>query len=417
MKIAILGSGGREHALAWKFAQSIPPEHIYVLPGNSGIPNAHPINPNDFDAIAAFCRQHAIELIFVGPEVPLSNGIVDYFRSNTEIAIFGPTQAAAQLEASKIWAKQFMQRHGIATAQFQQFTDTEQALPLVAALGGKLVLKFDGLAAGKGVFVCSDIEQAQVALAELRRDYGKDAPFLIEERLEGYEVSLIGFTDGITFKPLYPAQDHKQLLDNDEGPNTGGMGVYCPFPLNESQRADIEQHIVQPTLRGIAAEKLDYKGILYFGIMMTPQGARLLEYNARLGDPETEVLLPALQSDLLTIVQACLSGKLADCDVKLHNGYWIDVVLTAGGYPKNYAVGLPINGIKQLNADTLLFHAGTARNEQGELLTAGGRVLNVVTKGDTLAEAIKKAYCEVEKISFDGMHYRRDIGQRSITYQ
>ncbi len=412
-RIAILGSGGREHALAWKFAQHLPPSHIWVLPGNGGMANTAPLDLNDFDAIGQFCIQQGIGLIFVGPEVPLANGIVDYFRQHyPTIAIFGPTQAAAQLEASKIWAKQFMQRNHVATASFWTFTHNKDALPLLTQLNGRAVIKFDGLAAGKGVFVCGNMTEACAALAELNAEYGSNIPFLVEERLDGYEVSLIGFTDGYTFKALHPAQDHKQLLDGDKGPNTGGMGVYCPFVLTEQQYADIEQHIVQPTLRGIVAEQLDYKGIIYFGIMMTAQGAQLLEYNARFGDPETEVLLPALETELLPIVEACLAGRLAQCEVVLRQGFWIDVVLASGGYPKQYAKGLPIYGIEQLAPDTLLFHAGTAQIEDGKLITAGGRVLNVVGHGHTLAEAIAKTYAEVQKISFDGMQYRRDIGQR-----
>lgn len=413
MKIAILGAGGREHALAWKFAQTITAAHIYVLPGNGGIPNSVPIDPNNFEAVAQFCLQQGIELIFVGSEMPLANGITDFFKAHyPKIAVFGPTKAAAQLESSKIWAKRFMQQYGVATAAFQSFVDTEKALPLIAQKQGQVVIKFDGLAAGKGVFVCDNVQEAHHALAELKQEYGNNVPFIVEERLKGYEVSLIGFTDGNCFKPLYPAQDHKQLLDNDEGPNTGGMGVYCPFPLSQQQRADIDQHIVQPTLKGIATENLDYKGILYFGIMMTENGAKLLEYNARLGDPETEVLLPALASNLLDIVNACLVGKLADCEVALLQGYWVDVVLASGGYPKNYQKGLPISGINLLAPDTLLFHAGTATNSKGELVNNGGRVLNVVAQGNTLEDAINKVYKEVEKISFDQMHYRKDIGKR-----
>lgn len=412
-RIAILGSGGREHALAWKFAQQLRTDQIVVLPGNGGTPNQASIDLNNFETLAQYCRQEAITLVVVGSEVPLSKGISDYFKANCpDIAIFGPTQAAARLESSKIWAKQFMQRHGVATARFQTFCQTDDALPLAQEWNGKLVIKYDGLAAGKGVFVCANMEQTQTALAELKQDYGNDAPFLVEERLEGYEVSLIGLTDGKTFCALHPSQDHKQLYNNDQGPNTGGMGVYCPFALSADQRADIEQNIIQPTLRGISAEGLDYQGFLYFGIMMTPQGARLLEYNARLGDPETEVLMPALKTHLLPIIQACLAGKLDECAVELHEGYWVDVVLVSGGYPKQYATNLPISGIEKVAADTLLFHAGTQRDAQGILRTSGGRVLNVVAHGNTLAEAIKKAYAEVAHIHFDHIHYRTDIGQR-----
>lgn len=414
MKIAILGSGGREHAIAWKFAQHLPIHHIYVLPGNGGIPNSVPhIQPDKFDDIAQFCQQNHIQLLFVGAEVPLAAGIVDYFKQYyPAIAVFGPSQKAAQLESSKIWAKQFMRQYGVATADFETFNNTQQALPLIKAKNGKVVIKFDGLAAGKGVFVCANVAQAEQALQDLNQEYGEEAHFLVEERLQGYEVSLIGFTDGKTFKALYPAQDHKQLLDNDQGPNTGGMGVYCPFPLTQAQYDDIEQNIIQPTMQGIAAENLDYKGVIYFGIMMTNTGAKLLEYNARLGDPETEVLLPALKTNLLHIVQACLNGSLADCAVDMEQGYWVDVVLASGGYPKAYTKGLPIKGMEQLNPDTLLFHAGTTLAQQ-ELLTNGGRVLNVVAKGNTLSEAIANVYQEVSKIKFDNMHYRKDIGKRT----
>lgn len=409
-KIAILGSGGREHALAWKLAKTLGQESVFTLPGNGGIPNSHPMDISNFDAIKAFCETHQIDYIFVGPEVPLAEGIVDFFNK-TSIRALGPTKAAAQLEGSKVFSKQFMQKHGVATASFQAFNDIEDALDLVHQMDGDLVIKYDGLAAGKGVYVCDNVQEALDALEEMQQQYGASCPFLVEDKIVGDEISIIGFTDGNAIKLLLPSQDHKQLNDGDTGPNTGGMGVMCPVPFwNEALAATIDEKIVQPTLRGIQAEKMDYKGVIYFGIMIGINGPELLEYNVRFGDPETEVLLPSLKTDLAVVIEACLDGELASIDLEFESGYFVDVVQVSGGYPKTYKKGYEIKGLNQVQ-DAIVFHAGT-KIENGKVLTNGGRVLNVVAQGTSLATAIDKAYNECAKVSFQDNFYRKDIGQR-----
>lgn len=412
MKIAVIGSGGREHALAWKLAQSLGEAAVYTLPGNGGIPNSHAIDPNDFDAVKAFCEAQEINYIFVGPEVPLANGIVNYF-AGTGIQVLGPSQDAAQLEGSKIFSKQFMQRHGVATSPFHTFNNLSEANAVIDAMKGNLVIKFDGLAAGKGVFVCDNETEAYAALDDLRQQYGEQCAFLIEEKIIGDEISIIGFTDGQSIQLLLPSQDHKQLLDGDKGPNTGGMGAICPVPFwNENLAKAIENAIVQPTLKGIQAEGMDYKGVIYFGIMIGAEGPQLLEYNVRFGDPETEVLLPALKTDLDLIVKACLDGTLGTLTLEFNDGFFVDVVQVSGGYPKAYKKGYPIEGLEEVDAfEALIFQAGT-RLEDGVLKTNGGRVLNIVAQGASLEAAIEQAYRVCEKVSFQDHFYRKDIGQR-----
>lgn len=409
MKTAIIGSGGREHALAWKLAQSVGWENIYVLPGNSGIPRSQAVSIADFSVLEAFCQQEGIELIVVGPEVPLSQGIVDHFRK-TSIQILGPTQAAARIEGSKIYAKQFMRSHGVATADFETFQRLDDALPYLESKGGDAVIKYDGLAAGKGVFVCNTMNEAREALQELREQYGEAVEFLVEDKLIGDEISIIGLTDGKTMRLLPPSQDHKQLYDHDLGPNTGGMGAFCPVSFYTPELAQaIDTQIIQPTLRGIQADGLDYKGFLYFGIMITKDGPKLLEYNARLGDPETEVLLPALKSDLRAAILAALNGALGNADWQWNEGYFVDVVLASEGYPKS-----PVKGraITFTGEQGLLFYAGVKQAGE-QLVTDGGRVLNVIGTGETLEQAIEAAYRQCATIHFEGMHYRKDIGRRT----
>lgn len=414
MNIAIIGSGGREHALAWKLAQSPLMDELYVLPGNGGTPNNVAIDIHDFAAIHQFCTEKAVELIIVGPEAPLAAGITDYFK-NTGIKVFGPSQKGAQLESSKIWSKQFMQKYGAATAATWQCANRAEAEAVIHEVGGNLVLKYDGLAAGKGVYVCDNVQDALAALDELLEKYGADAPFLMEERLVGDEISIIGITDGKSIKLLAPSQDHKQLLDGDRGPNTGGMGAYCPVPFCDEQlMQQIEQETVIPTLKGLKGEGLDYVGIIYFGLMITPNGPKLLEYNARLGDPETEVILPALKSDLLALILSCFNGTLADFELEMNEGYFVDVVLTSGGYPKAYQKGYEITGLDKVSADTLVFHAGT-KKQAGKIVTNGGRVINMVAHGTTLDEAIDKVYEQCEAVTFKDAFFRKDIGRRKET--
>jgi phosphoribosylamine--glycine ligase len=413
MKIAVLGSGGREHAIVWKLVQGVSQTDIYTLPGNGGIPNSLPINITKFDDVKRFCEEKHIELVVVGPEAPLAQGIVDYF-ANTRIKVFGPSKNAARLESSKIWAKQFMAKYEVATADFRIFYNPEDAKKRIHELKGDLVIKYDGLAGGKGVYVCSSEAEALASLEDLVKNYGADAPFLIEEKLIGSEISIIGFTDGKHIQLLTPSQDHKQLYDGDTGPNTGGMGAYCPVTfLTDAMMKDIMTAIVNPTLRGLQGENLDYKGAIYFGLMMTAQGARLLEYNVRLGDPEAEVILPAMKGDLLQLILSCLDGTLKDYEMEFNEGFFVDVVLVSGGYPKSYAKGYEISGLKHLSQETLVFHAGTALKD-GKLVTSGGRVLNIVANGVDLASTIEKVYQECKLVEFQDIYYRKDIGKRNL---
>lgn len=413
MKIAVLGSGGREHALAWKLAQSVGRENIFCLPGNGGTWNNVSIAPYDFQAVETFCLENDIELIVVGPEDPLANGVVDFFK-NKKIRVFGPDRRAAQLESSKIFAKKFMKKYGVATADFWMLEDGDDIEQVIDQLGGQLVIKYDGLAAGKGVFVCNSAQEAYEALQELKRRYGDTAPFFIEQKFSGQELSVIGITDGRHFKLLLPSQDHKPAFDGDRGPNTGGMGAYCPVPFcTDEILQQVQEQIVQPTLQGLQQEQLDYHGVIYFGLMITEQGPKLLEYNVRFGDPETEVILPALKSDLLELIEASLDEALETVELTFNAGYFVDVVLASGGYPGSYEKGKLITGLEELPDDVLVFHAGT-RKEDGKLLTAGGRVLNVVAHDATLAGAIERAYNAVQKIHFENMFYRKDIAQKGL---
>jgi len=413
MKIAIIGSGGREHAISWKLAQSVDPGDIYLIPGNGGTTNNVNLRPDDFDGIRAFCEGSGIGLIVVGPEDPLAKGIVDYFRS-TNIRIFGPTLKAARLEGSKIDAKKFMQKYGVATADFWLPEAGDDPEEIIDGLEGWCVVKYDGLAAGKGVYVCSIKDEAWRAIEDIRAKFGGGAEYLIEERLPGKELSLIGLTDGKDIRLLQPSQDHKAAFDDDAGPNTGGMGAFCPVPFCDKRlMQQITTDIVEPTLRGIRAENLDYRGAIYFGLMITPDGPKLLEYNVRFGDPETEVILPALKSDLLPVILACLDGSLSNIKLEFEEDYFVDVVLASGGYPGSFEKNKEITGLNRLPSGAMVFHAGT-KTEGGHLLSSGGRVLNVVGRGATLSGAIEQAYANCAVIQFEGMHFRRDIARKGL---
>ncbi len=407
MKIAVIGRGGREHAIAWKLAQSAGTENVFCLPGNGGTANNRPVAESDFRGIREFCDSGRIDLVVVGPEAPLARGIVDEL-SGGRFRVFGPSRAAARLESSKTWAKQFMQRHGIATAAGAFFESPRAAAAHVRAQRGGLVVKYSGLAAGKGVFVCPGPAAALEALKQVEGRYGADAPVVVEERLEGPEVSIMGVTDGKSIQ-LFPAsRDHKRLLDGDLGPNTGGMGAYTPVPdVDAATMAEIEKTVIAPTLGGLAEEGIAYRGFLYFGLMLTAAGPKLLEYNARLGDPETEVLLPALDGDLLPALLASFDGTLDRHPFSFKPGAVVDVVLAAGGYPGDLRTGDPISGIEEAGAQ--VFHAGTEIRD-GVLVVSGGRVLNVVADGPDLGAARRKAYAACRKIHFEGMQYRTDIG-------
>jgi len=413
MRIAILGSGGREHAIAWKLAQDIDTSDIYSIPGNGGTPNNVNINISDFQAIKVFCEENRIQLIIVGPEAPLVAGIVDYF-ADSRIMVFGPGRGASRLEGSKIQAKEFMAKYDVQTADYTVFDGTNDPTETINLLEGNLVIKYDGLAAGKGVFVCSNINEAHYNIDLLKKNYGTSVRYLIEEKLYGQEISVIGFTDGESIKILLPSQDHKPIYDGDKGPNTGGMGAFCPVPFcGSSLLKKIEHAIIEPTLTGIQSEKLDYTGIIYFGLMIADDEPYLLEYNVRLGDPETEVILPALESSLIDLILSCYEHSLNSLTLKFKPAYFVDVVMASGGYPDTYEKGYKITGLGSISRDCLVFHAGTRVNGN-DIVTAGGRVLNIVATSNDLQSAIHKAYENVEKINFTNCYYRKDIGFKGL---
>lgn len=409
INVAVIGSGGREHAICWKLSKSPLAGAIYALPGNGGIPDSINIGVSDFEKIESFCIEKNIKLIVVGPEVPLVEGISDYFR-DTDIKVFGPEKAAARLEGSKAFAKEFMRKYAVATASYNEVF-AGAAEDLLRSMQG-CVIKFDGLAAGKGVYVCQNQSEALAALADIKMIYGPKARLVVEELLIGDEISVIGITDGCSIKLLSPSQDHKQAYDGDQGPNTGGMGAFTPVPFaDDALMQSIHKDIVEPTMHGLQSEAFSFVGVVYFGIMVTKEGPKLLEYNARFGDPETEIILPALKSDLLEIILSCFDGTLKDKNLEFEEGYFIDLVLASGGYPGSYDKGKLIRGTESVSDETLVFHAGTIR-EDGKLVTSGGRVLNVVCSADTLDAAIQKVYAEADVIDFDKKYMRTDIGRR-----
>lgn len=409
MKVAVLGSGGREHAIINKFDQSRNVEKVFAIPGNGGTENNIDIAVNDFKGIKEFCEREGIDLLFAGPENPLHEGIVDYFAGSS-VKVFGPDKRASQLESSKVFAKEFMQKYGVATAEYKHFDTINPAVKYCEKLNGNCVIKFDGLAAGKGVFVCSNLSEANTALELISMRYGENAKFLIEEKLRGQELSILAFTNGKDYKLLLPSQDHKQLLEGDKGPNTGGMGAFCPVNFcDEKLMKIIEESIIKPAFKGIEAENFKYHGVLYFGLMIDNNIPKVLEFNVRLGDPETEVVLPALKTDFHELVMSCFSDDLSSLELEFEDGYFVDVVLVSDGYPGKYAKEKEITGIKDVKCK--VFHAGT-KLENGRLFTNGGRVLNVVAHGDSLQEAINNCYQQVPKIKFDGVKYRKDIGSR-----
>jgi len=417
LSILIVGSGGREHALAWKLAQSPNVGEIFIAPGNAGTA-VHgtnlPIGVEEIDRLAVWAEENEIDLTVVGPEVPLALGIVDTFRA-AGLPIFGPTQAAAQLEASKAFAKQFMQEMGIPTAVFSTHTDYDKALKALheMQLSNGVVVKASGLAAGKGVIVCDTQQEAEAALRDImqERAFGASGDeVIIEERLSGPEVSVLAFCDGATAVPLSPARDHKRAFDGDRGPNTGGMGVYAPPPDVDTALVDeIMRTVINPTVQGMAQRGTPYVGVLYAGIMLTDSGPKALEFNCRFGDPETQVILPLLDGDLAEIMLACIAGTLTPQIVRVKPGAAAAVVMAAPGYPGGYPKGLPIT-LRDVPEDVLVFHAGTRRVD-GQLVSSGGRVLAVSALGDDLGTAVARAYAGVQAIHFEGAYYRRDIGK------
>jgi phosphoribosylamine--glycine ligase len=416
MNVAIIGSGGREHSIAWKIRQSSLAEKIYVLPGNGGIRESFKIDINDFKAVKDFCIGHNVGLIIIGPEVPLARGIADYF-AKSKIKIFGPKREAARLESSKIWAKRFMQKYGIPTASFKVFErpiNIKEVEKAIFEFEGNVVLKYDGLAAGKGVYVCNSVKEASEALWKLNESYGENLEIVFEEKLKGNEISIIGITDGKSIKLLSVSRDHKRLRDDNKGPNTGGMGAFTPVDFYTPElKKQIEELIIEPTLRGLQSENIEYMGVLYFGILIADGKPNLLEYNARFGDPETEVILPALRNDLLKLILDCIEGRLSKTEVELDLNFFIDVVAVSGGYPDSYKTGYEIKGLDDVGNDIVIFHAGT-KCENGKIYTSGGRVLNIVASGNDFETARLKVYSALEKILFNGMYYRKDIGRNSL---
>jgi phosphoribosylamine---glycine ligase len=421
MKVLVLGNGAREHALAWKLAQSPKVQRVYVAPGNGGTasdPALVNVPITDLAALADFAAQEKIVLTVVGPEAPLAAGVVDLFRSRG-LRIFGPTRAAAQLESSKAFAKDFMQRHGIPTAHHAVFNDAAAAHAHVKQHGAPIVIKADGLAAGKGVVVAMSAEEAHAAIDFMLADNSGQASVVIEEFMAGEEASFIVVADGKNALALATSQDHKRIGDGDTGPNTGGMGAYSPAPVVTPEvHARVMREVIQPTIAGMAADGHPFSGFLYAGLMIDGDGkARVVEFNARLGDPEAQVLLMRLKSDLYELLMAATDaqgGGVRDTQLQWDRRSALGVVMASAGYPASARLGDAITGLPASSEDMHVFHAATTKNAAGELVTSGGRVLTVTTLGDPLRVAQQRAYAALETVRFDGMQFRRDIGHRAL---
>lgn len=420
MNILIIGSGGREHAIAWKVCQSPRPHKLYIAPGNAGTAALGvniDIQPDDVDRLLSYSLQHSIDLAIVGPEGALAAGIVDAFRKN-HIRIFGSTQKAAELESSKAFSKAFMERNNIPTARYQTFDNYEEAKEYLTQVRWPVVVKASGLAAGKGVILPQSQDEALQALQSmlLERSFGSAGDkVIIEERLEGEEVSALAFTDGKTIVSMPASQDHKRLLDGDQGPNTGGMGAYAPAPIYDpTTQRQVEQSILIPTIQAMAAEGRLYQGVLYAGLILTSSGPKVLEFNCRFGDPETQVLLPLLETDLLDVIDACIDGNLHKLDVKWKKSSAVTVVLASSGYPGKYEIGREITFKQPLpSSEGIIFHAGTKMTDN-KIVTAGGRVLNATSVGETLSGAVETAYRVVSQVDFPGMVFRKDIAHHAL---
>ena len=421
MNILVIGSGGREHTLAWKLSQSPKAAKLYAIPGNPGMAEVaecvEGISITDNDAVAAFAKEKQIDLAVVGPEVPLTNGLVDALNA-AGIKAFGPTKLAAEIEGSKAFSKGLMKKYGIPTAKYEVFTESDAARAYIEQEGAPIVIKADGLAAGKGVIVAMTKEEALAAIADIMEDqeFGTaGSRVVIEEFMEGEEASLLCFTDGKTICPMISSQDHKRAYDGDKGLNTGGMGTYAPAPvMTKAMVEKAYETILVPTIKAMEQEGRLYKGCLYAGLMITAEGPRVVEFNARFGDPETQVVLPLLESDLVDIMLACADGTLAEQDIQWSDGAAVCVVMASGGYPKSYQKGFAIVGLAEAKAvGTEVFHAGTAEKD-GQIVTAGGRVLGVVAKADDVKTAVDKAYAGVREISFQDAFYRNDIAHRAL---
>jgi len=421
MRLLVVGSGGREHALAWKIARSPEVSKLYAAPGNPGIARVAecaPIKAEALDDLTAFAARERIDLAVVGPELPLTLGLADRL-ADRGVAVFGPSRAAAELEGSKVFAKELMAKYGVPTARFAVFAEAVEARAYVRTLGAPLVVKADGLAGGKGALVCRSLAEADEAIRAMLEGkvFGRAGErVVIEECLEGEEVSFFALTDGEQTLPLAFAQDYKPVFDGDQGPNTGGMGAYSPVPtLGERLADELLETVVTPTLRAMAAEGRPYRGLLYVGLMLTRDGPRVLEFNCRFGDPETQPLMLRLDGDLVPLLAAVARGEGLPPRLRWRPEAAVTVVLASGGYPGEYATGKPIAGLEVAEQvpGVVVFHAGTALRE-GRLVTAGGRVLGVSALGADLEAAVEAVYEAATRVSFEGMHYRRDIGQRAL---
>lgn len=417
MKVLVVGGGGREHTLLWKIAQSPRVDRIYSAPGNPGMKNLATcvnISVDDIKGLADLAEKNGIDLTIVGPEAPLVAGIIDEFEKRG-LAIFGPSKAAAQIEGSKVFSKELMRKYNIPTGDYQVFEKAQEAMEYINTADIPLVVKAEGLAAGKGVIIAQDRDAARAAVKDIMIDraFGESgARIIIEEYLEGPEVTVLAFCDGKIAVPMVSSRDHKRVFDNNEGPNTGGMGAVSPAPAYTAELSEVvEKNIIQRTIDAMADEGIPFKGILYTGLMLTEVGPKVLEYNCRFGDPETQVVIPRLKTDLIDIIEAVISGDLSRTEIEWKEETALCVVLASGGYPGPYETGKPITGLEEAEKEKgVVFHAGTAvKNEK--IVTAGGRVLGVTALGKNIQDARQKAYGAVSKIHFEGMHYRKDIGQ------
>ena len=424
MKIAVVGSGGREHAIIKKLKESSLVSEIYALPGNGGISadaECIPVKATDIEGVVAFAKEKAVDLVVVAPDDPLVMGMVDALNAEG-IRAFGPNAAAARIEGSKVFSKSLMKKYGIPTADYSVFSDIPSAMDYISGMGRyPVVIKADGLALGKGVLICQDRNEAENALHQMMEDkaFGKSGEtVVIEEFLTGPEVSVLSFTDGKTVIPMVSSMDHKRALDGDNGLNTGGMGTVAPNPYyTDDVAAECMEKIFLPTIAAMSAEGCPFKGCLYFGLMITPDGPKVIEYNCRFGDPETQVVLPLMESDLVEAMEATIDGTLDKTDIRFSSGSAACVILASGGYPVKYSTGFPISGLgadfQPIDSDAVIYHAGT-KLEDGTLVTSGGRVMGVTAKADSLPEALSKAYAAAKCIKFNGQHFRTDIGQRAL---
>ncbi|WP_166243974.1 phosphoribosylamine--glycine ligase [Paenibacillus turpanensis] len=419
MRVLVIGRGGREHAIIWSLLKSSNVEKVYCAPGNAGIGQLAenvPLNEHQFQELAEFAVDHAIDLVVVGPEDPLFAGIVDYMEAK-QIPVFGPRKNAAEIEGSKVFTKDLLHKYAIPTAAYETFESYDEALAYVRKQGAPIVIKADGLAAGKGVTVAATLEEAEEALRVIMVDkqFGDAGnQVVVEEFLTGQELSILAFVDGETVRPMAAAQDHKPAYDGDRGPNTGGMGTYSPVPQFSQELIDeAVRTIIEPTAKAMVQEGRPFRGVLFAGLMMTPQGPKTIEFNCRFGDPETQVVLARLETDLIDIMMATVNGRLADMDIQWSDSAAVCVVLSAGGYPGPYKKGDVITGLDEVQ-ESIVFHAGTALNANGEVVTNGGRLLGVTAVGATFQEARAKAYADVDRIRYEGKHYRTDIGAKAL---